>query len=200
MAPQGESQCISVALQIPDQQSNAHEDIQSFAQAPLSQMMPELVCIQQICSVVCPAYGRYLPAYSAAFSQYQCCTWLPQRNAVLQVNPNIKKEKWSPAEDERLLVLYEEHGGSWAQISRHLEVSASILRKQSCRCCRIWLALQGHKLVSTDHSLLVAHRHRCSSKSQLFNLSPHHITGQPVQDARLLLQTRTANTTSLSLQ
>ncbi|DBB07177.1 TPA: hypothetical protein ACH3X1_011744 [Trebouxia sp. C0004] len=38
-----------------------------------------------------------------------------------KVNPNIKKEKWSPAEDERLLVLYEEHGGSWAQISRHLE-------------------------------------------------------------------------------
>ncbi len=44
---------------------------------------------------------------------------------LLQVNPNIKKEKWSPAEDERLLVLYEEHGGSWAQISRHLEVSYS---------------------------------------------------------------------------
>ena len=43
----------------------------------------------------------------------------------LQVNPNIKKEKWSPAEDARLLVLYEEHGGSWAQISRHLEVSYS---------------------------------------------------------------------------
>jgi len=40
----------------------------------------------------------------------------------LKVNPNIKKEKWSPAEDDRLLVLYEEHGGSWAQISRHLEV------------------------------------------------------------------------------
>lgn len=42
---------------------------------------------------------------------------------ALQVNPTIKKEKWSPAEDERLLILYEEHGGSWAQISRHLEAS-----------------------------------------------------------------------------
>ncbi len=53
-------------------------------------------------------------------------TWLVKLNAhSLQVNPNIKKEKWSPAEDERLLVLYEEHGGSWAQISRHLEVSYS---------------------------------------------------------------------------
>ncbi len=53
-------------------------------------------------------------------------TWLVNLNAhPLQVNPNIKKEKWSPAEDERLLVLYEEHGGSWAQISRHLEVSYS---------------------------------------------------------------------------
>ncbi len=51
-------------------------------------------------------------------------TWLVNViDHFLQVNPNIKKEKWSLAEDERLLVLYEEHGGSWAQISRHLEVS-----------------------------------------------------------------------------
>ena len=42
---------------------------------------------------------------------------------LCQVNPNIKKEKWTVEEDEKLLVLYEEHGGSWAQISRHLEVS-----------------------------------------------------------------------------
>ena len=42
---------------------------------------------------------------------------------LCQVNPNIKKEKWTAEEDEKLLVLYEEHGGSWAQISRHLEVS-----------------------------------------------------------------------------
>ena len=125
---------------------------------------------------------------------------LLQRCAVLQVNPNIKKEKWSPAEDERLLVLYEEHGGSWAQISRHLEVSAFMLRKQSCPCYRIWLALQGHKLVSPDHSLLVTHRHRCSSQSQLFDHEPHHTSGQPGRDARLLRQTGKANTTSLSLQ
>ena len=39
----------------------------------------------------------------------------------MQVNPNIKKEKWSSAEDQKLLQLYEEYGGSWAQISRHLD-------------------------------------------------------------------------------
>ena len=52
----------------------------------------------------------------------QCARPVSQR-CSMQVNPNIKKEKWSPAEDDRLLVLYEEHGGSWAQISRHLEVT-----------------------------------------------------------------------------
>lgn len=56
----------------------------------------------------------------------QCDSWLTIA-ASLQVNPGIKKEKWSPAEDEQLLLLYEQHSGSWAQISRHLEVSIALL-------------------------------------------------------------------------
>lgn len=38
-----------------------------------------------------------------------------------QVNPNIKKEKWTEEEDERLLELVGLHGNAWAEISRQLE-------------------------------------------------------------------------------
>lgn len=37
------------------------------------------------------------------------------------MNPNIKKEKWTEEEDERLLELVGLHGNAWAEISRQLE-------------------------------------------------------------------------------
>ena len=38
-----------------------------------------------------------------------------------QVNPNIKKEKWTEEEDDRLLELVRVHGNAWAEISRQLD-------------------------------------------------------------------------------
>lgn len=34
------------------------------------------------------------------------------------MNPDIKKDKWSAAEDARLIQLVEVHGGAWAEIAR----------------------------------------------------------------------------------
>lgn len=72
----------------------------------------------------------------------------------MQVNPNIKKEKWSPAEDERLLILYEDHGGSWAQISRHLEASCPCAA-EACQCMLL-LILRKRQL--TEPNLLLKQR------------------------------------------
>ncbi|KAK9908792.1 hypothetical protein WJX75_003000 [Coccomyxa subellipsoidea] len=38
-----------------------------------------------------------------------------------KVNPNIKKEKWTEEEDDRLLELVRVHGNAWAEISRQLD-------------------------------------------------------------------------------
>ena len=38
-----------------------------------------------------------------------------------QVNPNIKKEKWTEEEDEALVALVAEHGNAWADIARRLD-------------------------------------------------------------------------------
>ncbi len=35
-----------------------------------------------------------------------------------QVNPDIKKDKWTAAEDSKLIKLVEAHGGAWAEIAR----------------------------------------------------------------------------------
>ena len=40
---------------------------------------------------------------------------------TLQVNPNIRKEKWSEDEDRRLLKLVKQYGNAWAEISRCLD-------------------------------------------------------------------------------
>lgn len=37
-----------------------------------------------------------------------------------QVNPNIRKEKWSEAEDDNLTRLYYVYGNAWAEISRNM--------------------------------------------------------------------------------
>ena len=69
-----------------------------------------------------------------------CCTgWLPRQQAcsgpfatvymplgtpepdAAQVNPNIRKEKWSEDEDRRLLKLVKQYGNAWAEISRCLD-------------------------------------------------------------------------------
>ena len=39
----------------------------------------------------------------------------------LQVNPNIRKEKWTEDEDRRLLKLVKQYGNAWAEISRCLD-------------------------------------------------------------------------------
>lgn len=38
-----------------------------------------------------------------------------------QVNPNIRKEKWSEAEDVKLLKLVQQFGNAWAEISRRMD-------------------------------------------------------------------------------
>ncbi|KAK9820139.1 hypothetical protein WJX72_006542 [[Myrmecia] bisecta] len=38
-----------------------------------------------------------------------------------KVNPNIKKEKWTPSEDEALAALVAEFGNQWAEIARRLD-------------------------------------------------------------------------------
>lgn len=37
-----------------------------------------------------------------------------------QVNPNIRKEKWSEAEDDNLTRLFYMYGNAWAEISRNM--------------------------------------------------------------------------------
>ena len=39
-----------------------------------------------------------------------------------RVNPNIRREKWTPEEDRLLMRLVHQHGSAWAEISRGLEV------------------------------------------------------------------------------
>lgn len=38
-----------------------------------------------------------------------------------KVNPNIRKEKWTEAEDRKLAEMYDVYGQKWAEIARHLE-------------------------------------------------------------------------------
>ena len=46
---------------------------------------------------------------------------------LLQVNPDIRKDKWTEDEDRRLMELVRIHGSCWAEISRGMHVS---LQKQ----------------------------------------------------------------------
>ncbi len=47
--------------------------------------------------------------------------------SLMQVNPNIRKDKWTPEEDDQLRALVKEYGSSWAEISRNIEVRAKTL-------------------------------------------------------------------------
>lgn len=42
-----------------------------------------------------------------------------------QVNPDIRKEKWTEEEDSKLVDLVNTHGNCWAEIARGMAVSAS---------------------------------------------------------------------------
>ena len=56
----------------------------------------------------------------------------------MQVNPNIRKDKWTPEEDDQLRALVKEYGSSWAEISRNIEVGAKLNLRQCwwvCRAC-----------------------------------------------------------------
>ena len=64
----------------------------------------------------------------AAFITHLMCPQVPKWKMVcahplsaMQVNPNIRKEKWTEQEDRLLASLYREHGCAWAEISRHLK-------------------------------------------------------------------------------
>ena len=50
-----------------------------------------------------------------------------------RVNPNIKREKWTPEEDRLLMRLVHQHGSAWAEISRGLEVRRVPLRDSTLR-------------------------------------------------------------------
>ena len=47
--------------------------------------------------------------------------------SLMQVNPNIRKDKWTAEEDDQLRALVKEYGSSWAEISRNIEVRAETL-------------------------------------------------------------------------
>lgn len=53
---------------------------------------------------------------------HRCCgvDMIIYRNQLLvvQVNPNIRKEKWTASEDRQLASLVAEHGNRWADIAR----------------------------------------------------------------------------------
>ena len=50
-----------------------------------------------------------------------------------RVNPNIKKEKWTPEEDRLLVRLVHQHGSAWAEISRGLQVRMKCPSASACR-------------------------------------------------------------------
>ena len=54
--------------------------------------------------------------------------------SCMQVNPNIRKDKWTPEEDDQLRALVKEYGSSWAEISRNIEVGSMKLRQCSWFC------------------------------------------------------------------
>lgn len=52
----------------------------------------------------------------------------------MQVNPDIRKEKWTEDEDAQLIELVGVHGSCWAEISRGMAVRSSSSGWQ-CRQC-----------------------------------------------------------------
>ncbi len=52
----------------------------------------------------------------------------------MQVNPDIRKEKWTEDEDVQLIELVGVHGSCWAEISRGMAVRSSSSGWQ-CRQC-----------------------------------------------------------------
>ena len=55
-------------------------------------------------------------AYGARRTGQQCAQRWRHK-----VNPNIKKDKWTPEEDALLTQLVAEHGNRWAEIARHMD-------------------------------------------------------------------------------
>ena len=52
---------------------------------------------------------------SKGFSRYDSF-----RICLMQVNPHIKKEKWTDDEDDRLAMLVRQFGSAWAEIARRM--------------------------------------------------------------------------------
>jgi Myb-like DNA-binding domain len=50
------------------------------------------------------------------------------RHTILQVNPDIRKEKWTEQEDNNLIQLVNMHGSCWAEIARGMAVRLCIGR------------------------------------------------------------------------
>lgn len=53
----------------------------------------------------------------------QCCSLVqkPATCARRQVNPNIRKDKWTESEDKALMRLVKTYGCAWAEISRLMD-------------------------------------------------------------------------------
>jgi hypothetical protein len=56
----------------------------------------------------------------------------------LQVNPDIRKEKWSAEEDRHLAALVAEHGNRWADIAKKcVSSSYNLLREHIHQLCTL---------------------------------------------------------------
>ena len=54
---------------------------------------------------------RFIAMHFPKKSKFECYT------RHIQINPNIKKGKWSQEEDDKIINLVKEHGYDWAKIS-----------------------------------------------------------------------------------
>lgn len=72
------------------------------------------------------------PAVAGGGLRHVCETFKPQTftacadcdgHGATQVNPDIRKEKWTEEEDAKLMELVRTHGNSWAEIARGMAVS-----------------------------------------------------------------------------
>lgn len=69
---------------------------------------------------------------------------------LLCLDPKIRKEKWTPDEDQHLLQLHKEHGNSWAFLAKQLDGRTENAIKSRMKSLQKKLERQGCKLSATS--------------------------------------------------